>query len=70
MVADTTERCFGQNLKRLVTDALFREYDLGYVHIDVKHLPKLRTADARRLRVLLSKRLHSYAVRLRIAIRT
>lgn len=23
----------------------FREYDLGYVHIDVKHLPKLRTAD-------------------------
>ncbi|ANQ41847.1 integrase [Gluconobacter oxydans] len=23
----------------------FSEYDLGYVHIDVKHLPKLRTAD-------------------------
>jgi transposase InsO family protein len=23
----------------------FRDYDLGYVHIDVKHLPKLRTAD-------------------------
>ncbi|ABE36590.1 integrase core domain protein [Paraburkholderia xenovorans LB400] len=23
----------------------FKEYDLGYVHIDVKHLPKLRTAD-------------------------
>ena len=23
----------------------FREYDLGYVHIDVKHLPKLRTID-------------------------
>jgi transposase InsO family protein len=23
----------------------FREYDLGYIHIDVKHLPKLRTAD-------------------------
>lgn len=23
----------------------FREYDLGFVHIDVKHLPKLRTAD-------------------------
>jgi transposase InsO family protein len=23
----------------------FREYDLGFVHIDVKHLPKLRTAN-------------------------
>jgi transposase InsO family protein len=23
----------------------FREYDLGFVHIDVKHLPKLRTVD-------------------------
>ena len=23
----------------------FREYDLGYVHIDVKHLPKLRAAN-------------------------
>lgn len=23
----------------------FRDYDLGFVHIDVKHLPKLRTAD-------------------------
>lgn len=23
----------------------FHEYDLGFVHIDVKHLPKLRTAD-------------------------
>ena len=23
----------------------FRDYDLGYVHIDIKHLPKLRTAD-------------------------
>lgn len=23
----------------------FRDYDLGYVHIDVKHLPKLRAAD-------------------------
>jgi transposase InsO family protein len=26
----------------------FREYDLGFVHIDVKHLPKLRTADGER----------------------
>jgi transposase InsO family protein/transposase-like protein len=23
----------------------FRDYDLGFVHIDIKHLPKLRTAD-------------------------
>jgi transposase InsO family protein len=23
----------------------FRDYDLGFVHLDVKHLPKLRTAD-------------------------
>jgi transposase InsO family protein len=23
----------------------FKDYDLGFVHIDVKHLPKLRTAD-------------------------
>ena len=23
----------------------FKEYDLGFVHIDIKHLPKLRTAD-------------------------
>src|ERR671916_1618852 len=26
----------------------FRDYDLGFVHIDVKHLPKLRTADGER----------------------
>ena len=25
--------------------AKFREYELGFVHVDVKHLPKLRTAD-------------------------
>ena len=25
--------------------ARFREYELGFVHLDVKHLPKLRTAD-------------------------
>ena len=23
----------------------FREYELGFIHLDVKHLPKLRTAD-------------------------
>ena len=23
----------------------FKDYDLGFVHVDVKHLPKLRTAD-------------------------
>src|SRR6478735_8471013 len=23
----------------------FKEYDLGFIHVDVKHLPKLRTAD-------------------------
>jgi transposase InsO family protein len=26
-------------------EGIFRDYDLGYVHIDVKHLPKLQTAD-------------------------
>ncbi|NHN93914.1 IS481 family transposase, partial [Acetobacter sicerae] len=26
----------------------FRDYDPGYVHIDVKHLPKLQTADGER----------------------
>src|SRR4028119_2291757 len=26
----------------------FKEYDLGFVHIDIKHLPKLRTADGER----------------------
>ncbi len=32
----------------------FRDYDLGFVHIDIKHLPKLQTADGeRRKRYLL-----------------
>src|SRR4028118_771996 len=26
----------------------FKEYDLGFVHIDIKHLPKLQTADGER----------------------
>ncbi len=26
-------------------DGTFRDYDLGFIHVDVKHLPKLRTAD-------------------------
>src|ERR687884_92855 len=26
----------------------FRDYDLGFVHIDIKHLPRLRTADGER----------------------
>ncbi len=26
-------------------EGIFWDYDLGYVHIDVKHLPKLQTAD-------------------------
>ena len=26
----------------------FKEYDLGFVHIDIEHLPKLRTADGER----------------------
>ena len=31
----------------------FRDYDLGFVHIDIKHLPKLRTSDGdRRTRYL------------------
>src|SRR5689334_988232 len=28
--------------------AKFKEYELGFVHLDVKHLPKLRTADGER----------------------
>src|SRR3712207_5672051 len=28
----------------------FRDYDLGFIRIDVKHLPKLRTADGERRR--------------------
>jgi transposase len=28
--------------------AKFKEYEVGFVHMDVKHLPKLRTADGRR----------------------
>jgi transposase len=32
----------------------FKDYDLGFVHVDVKHLPKLRTADGQsRKRYLL-----------------
>jgi len=26
----------------------FRDYDLGFVHIDIKHLPKLQTSDGER----------------------
>jgi len=26
----------------------FRDYDLGFIHIDIKHLPKLRTSDGER----------------------
>ena len=26
----------------------FKDYDLGFVHIDIKHLPKLQTADGER----------------------
>lgn len=26
----------------------FRDYDLGLIHIDIKHLPKLQTADGER----------------------
>ncbi len=29
-------------------EGTFKDYDLGFVHIDVKHLPKLRTADGER----------------------
>ena len=28
----------------------FRDYDLGFVHIDIKHLPKLQTSDGERRR--------------------
>lgn len=27
---------------------VFRDYDLGFIHIDIKHLPKLQTADGER----------------------
>ncbi|WP_408906558.1 hypothetical protein [Roseomonas sp. E05] len=26
----------------------FRDYDLGFIHIDIKHLPKLQTANGKR----------------------
>ena len=26
----------------------FKDYDLGFVHLDIKHLPKLQTADGER----------------------
>src|SRR5919107_298521 len=29
-------------------EGTFKDYDLGFVHIDVKHLPKLQTADGER----------------------
>jgi transposase len=32
----------------------FKEYDLGFVHLDIKHLPKLRTADGERRKRYLS----------------
>jgi transposase InsO family protein len=32
----------------------FKEYDLGFVHIDIKHLPKLRTADGESRKRFLS----------------
>ena len=28
--------------------AALQEYDLGFIHIDIKHLPKLQTANAKR----------------------
>ena len=27
---------------------IFKDYDLGFIHIDIKHLPKLQTADGER----------------------
>jgi IS30 family transposase len=35
----------------------FKEYDLGFVHLDIKHLPKLRTANGER-----RKRFHYVAI--------
>jgi transposase len=32
----------------------FKEYDLGFIHIDSKHLPKLRTSDGERHKRYLS----------------
>ena len=29
------------------TSGSFKDYDLGFVHLDIKHLPKLRTADGK-----------------------
>src|SRR3569623_558160 len=33
-------------LHRKRESGTFKDYDLGFVHIDIKHLPKLRTADS------------------------
>ena len=34
----------------------FKEYDLGFIHIDIKHLPKLQTADGERRYLLNPER--------------
>jgi hypothetical protein len=33
----------------------FKDYDLGFVHIDIKHLPKLQTADGERRKRLCGR---------------
>lgn len=37
--------------------AVFGDYDLGFIHIDIKHLPKLQTADGSYVRLTQKPRL-------------
>ncbi|CEF42397.1 hypothetical protein predicted by Glimmer/Critica [Acetobacter senegalensis] len=47
-----SERCWIERAtfcpKDRTSSGTFRDYDPGYVHIDMKHLPKLQTADGER----------------------
>ena len=45
----------------------FKEYELGFVHLDVKHLPKLRTADGECRERVLDGRSPEEVVRERLA---
>ena len=42
------ERIIGSRRSSAKGEGTFKDYDLGFVHIDIKHLPKLQTADGER----------------------
>ena len=41
----------------------FKDYDLGFVHIDIKHLPKLRTANGERRKRFLYVAIDRHRIR-------